>query len=454
MALNKVLKATTNSELMSYIINVTPELKSEIDLPVQGESIKPIGELIVNNERYRNAFINTVNLIGLTVIKRNAWENPWDFTTKGTLRRGQQIRELILDLCDVFDYNKNVNNHTKFLQNAVPDVYHHIHEVNFQKVYETTISEDQMLMAFEDEGSLLDFIGECTLNLYDTYQYDMYIVDKYMLCRRILDGTVPAMQIEDYENLSSVDKVSAIKAISNLMTFKKPYYNPAGIRRATPFRNQKLIVNTDFEADYSTKVLAGSFFKNEAELKSSLALIDTFNEHDEERLQYLLEEAYIPFTSAEKEQLAEIPAMLISDDFFMDYDYAFDTVNATKQTEFTNPSTLKKNMFLHVWRVFSTSPFANCMVFTQTKPSITSVNISPSTATVSKGQSLQLTANVVTAGFANKAVQWSVTQGDNVTVDLNGLVTIPSDFTGATVKIKATSIYDKTKSSTATITVA
>ena len=87
MALNKVLKVNNDSELLSFIINTTPELASEIDLPVQGESIAPIGKLIMSNERYKNAFINTVNLIGLTVIKRNGWDNPWNFTKRGTKRR-------------------------------------------------------------------------------------------------------------------------------------------------------------------------------------------------------------------------------------------------------------------------------------------------------------------------------------------------------------------------------
>ena len=72
-----ILKATSNAELLSYIINTTPELAAEIDLPKQGESIKEIGKLIIDNQRYRNAFINTINLIGLTVIKRNGWDDPW-----------------------------------------------------------------------------------------------------------------------------------------------------------------------------------------------------------------------------------------------------------------------------------------------------------------------------------------------------------------------------------------
>ena len=30
------------------------------------------------------------------------------------------------------------------------------------------------------------------------YKYDKYIVNKYMLCRRILDGTVTSVQIANY----------------------------------------------------------------------------------------------------------------------------------------------------------------------------------------------------------------------------------------------------------------
>ena len=124
MPLNKVLKVNSDSELMSYIINVTPELASEIDLPVQGESIAPIGKLIMSNERFKNAFINTINLIGLTVIDRNYWDDPWEgFTERGTLNFGQSVRELIVDIADVYDYNTYANNPTHFLQNVVPNVY-------------------------------------------------------------------------------------------------------------------------------------------------------------------------------------------------------------------------------------------------------------------------------------------------------------------------------------------
>lgn len=456
-----VLKAQTDAELLSYIINVTPELKENIDLPVQGQSIEPIGKIIINNARYRNAFINTVNMIGLTVIKRNGWTNPWDFTKRGTLRFGQQIRELILDLCNVYDYNTNFDNKTKFLETEVPNLFNYIHEINFQKFYKTTTSDAQMAMAFTEEGNLFAFIEEIISMLYESLSYDTYLVDKYMLCRRILDGTMTPHQIANYDTIDARKRVSAIKNVSNKMTFRSPNYNPAGLRRATSFDDQILIVNTEFEADFTTEVLATSFFRDEADMRSRLVLIDSFSEHDDARLKELLLTAYVPFTEEELAQLKDIPAVLISKEWFMDYDYALDNESGMKQTEFYNPQTLENNHFLHAWRVFSTSPFENGVVFGKVAPAVKSVSVSPAESSATAGIPVQLTALVETEGFANKSVVWTVVNGKEggVTVNQNGLVNIPVGYTptGETpenaVKIKATSVFDKTKSAEASITV-
>lgn len=439
MALNKVLKVNSDSELLSYIINVTPELASEIDLPVQGKSIAPIGKLIMSNERFKNAFINTINLIGLTIIDRNYWENPWEaFTERGTLNWGQSVRELIVDIANVYDYNAYADSATHFLENVVPNVYNYIHEVNYQKFYKTTTSDEQMAMAFNTDGGLMDLIEKVIGSLYEGYKYDKYIVDKYMLCRRILDGTITSVEIDGYGSLTPRQRVSFIKNISNKMTFRSPNYNPAGVRVATPFADQIMILNTDFEADLSTDVLATSFFIDEAKFKTDLALIDGFNNHDTARLTELLGSAYIPFTDDELTALGAIPCVIVAREFFQDYNYSLDnmadgSVNGTRATNFFNPETLKNNHWLHTWKVISTSPFQQAVVFTKdVTPAVSSVTVSPSSASVSAGQNLQLSATVATAGFANKAVQWSIDhdgetrEGKKATIDNNGLLRIPA----------------------------
>lgn len=411
----------------------------------------------MNNERYRNAFINTVNLIGLTVIKRNGWDNPWNFTKRGTLRFGQQIREIINDLCNVYDYNENFSDKQRFLQTVVPNVLNYMHEVNFQKFYQTTTSDAQLAMAFETED-LFTYIDDAIAMLYESLKYDTYIVDKYMLCRRILDGTVTSVKIENFANKTTREIVAEMKGISNKMTFRSPNYNPAGIRRATRFEDQIAIVNTDFDGKITTEVLATSYFRNDAEMKTQMALIDGFSDYDKERLTELLGSAFVDFTADELTALAKIPAMIIAREWFMDYDYALNTESGEKQTEFYNPTTLENNHFLHAWRVFSTSPFENAVVFTQDDIVVTSVAVSPATATVSKGQELKLSANVETTGFANKAVVWSISssvEGMNVvTISADGTLKVPSTAPSGELTVTATSVYDNSVTGTATITVA
>lgn len=249
------------------------------------------------------------------------------------------------------------------------------------------------------------------------------------------------------------------------MAFRSPNYNPAGIRKATRFKDQILIMNTEFDADFTTDVLATSYFRNDAEFKTNMALIDSFSEHDKARLTELLGKAYIDFTADEITALSKIPAVIISREWFMDYDYALDSESGMKETEFYNPTTLENNHFLHVWRVFSTSPFENAVVFTTDDVAVSSVTINPSEVTSSAGQSVQLTASVVTTGFANKGVVWAVDEApgeseeNKVSVDLNGKVYIPTDYEPTDtdepnpIVISATSVFDDSKVGTATISV-
>lgn len=452
------LSTTKTAELLSYIINQNPVLKAEIDLPTQGQDVKAIGKIILSNNRYKNAFINTVNLIGVTLIKKNEWENPWNFTERGQLRYGQQVREIVNDLVKAYDYNQDLNKEDEFLKSVVPNVFNYIHEVNFQKYYKTTTSDAQVSMAFDSETSLYEFITDAVSMLYQSYIYDTYIIDKYMLCRRILDGTMTVHQIKDFATKDTRKIVAEMKNVSNKMTFRKPNYNPAGLRRATKFEDQICIVNTDFDSKITTEVLSTSFFKNEAEMKTQMALIDGFADHDTVRLAEVLGDSYVAFSDAELTALEKIPAVIISKEWFMDYYYAIDSESDTKETSFYNPQTLKENTFLHVWRVFSTSPFENACVFGQDEVAVTVVTVSPATATVSAGQKLQLNATVETTGFANKGVMWAVdstSEGKGISINADGVLTVPSGVASATtITVVAKSIFDNSKEGTATITVA
>jgi hypothetical protein len=466
------LKVADSVELLSYIINQTPVLRDNLDLPVQGESIRPIGKIIMDNPVYKNAFLNTVNIIGLTVITRNHWENPWKkFTDKGRLSYGQQVREIIVDIANVYDYNEMVDKPHDFINTEVPNVLSYLHEVNYQKYYKTTTSDEQMAMAFE-RGDLFSLIDEIVNSLYEAIEYDYYLVSKYILARRILDGTVTAKQIANFASRSDRDIIAEIKGYSNDMTFRSPNFNPAGIRKATAFDDQFAIVSTKFDGKFTTNVLATSYFRDDAMMKANMELCDGFGNIDDERLAEIFAkrdsngdvvageycDGYVPLSSNEKSALAEIPMVIVDKDFFQLYRYGLDAEAGIRATEFMNPQTLRTNHWAHIWAVMSTSPFANAIVFTQTAQAVSSVTVSPSAATVTAGQGLHLSAAVVTTGFANKAVTWSVDSTSataGVTIDNDGNLKVPSTVTSAsTITVTAKSVYDTSVTGTATITVA
>lgn len=458
MAVKKTLATKDSSKLLNFMANSDPVLREAIDLPQQGTDIKKIGDIIVNNTRYKNAFINAVNVIALTLIIDDAYANPWeDFTNQGQIRYGQSVREMILDLVEAEDYNKYMNNPTHFLENVVPNVYNYMHEINFQKFYKSSVNDQEIALAFYDENGLYNFIQAVYNNLRKSYVYDRYIVDKYQVQRRLINGTIPSKTIANFDTNTPRQNVSFMKEYANNLTFLSPNYNPAGVRLATPFDRQRMILSTGFEAQMSTEVLATSYFRNDAEFRSKLALIDGFGNNDWDRLAKLLEEQYTAFTEDELTKLQNVVGLIISDNWFKDYYYALDTQADTINTEFRNPETLTRTMWLHAWRIFSTSPFEQCLAFTKDTSAVNTVTVNPATATITKGQSLQLTAVVDVEGITNKSVIWSVdstSETDGVKINQEGKLQVPSTATVSTITVTATSVYNNTKSGTATITVA
>lgn len=458
MATKRTLATKDSSKLLNFMANMDPVLREAIDLPQQGADIPEIGKIIMSNTRYKNAFINAVNVIALTLIIDDAWANPWeDFTNQGQIRYGQSVREMILDLVEAEDYNENMNNPTHFLETVVPNVLNYMHEINFQKFYKSTVNDQEISLAFYDSTGIFDFIQAVYNNLRKSYVYDRYIVDKYQIQRRLVDGTIPSKEIPNFDTNTVRENVSIMKEYSNNMTFLSPNYNPAGLRLATPFDRQRTIISTGLEARISTEVLATSYFRNDAELKTKLALIDGFAENDWSRLANLLKDQYKPFTEKEIKRLQSVVGLIISDNFFKDYYYALDGQADTINTDFRNPETLSRTMWLHAWRIFSTSPFEQCLAFTKDSNSVTSVTVSPATATITKGQTLQLKAIVEVTGITNKSVAWSIDEDSaskNVTINQDGVLKVASTSTATSVTVTATSVFDKTKTGTATITVA
>ena len=412
------------------------------------DAIRQIGAVIMDYPNLQNEFLSAlVNRIGRVLITSKMYSNPWAMFKKGLLEFGETIEEIFVNIAKPFQFDQAVAESEVF-KREIPDIRAAFHIMNYQKFYKATISNDQLRQAFLSWEGITDLIAKIVDAMYTGANYDEFLTMKYLLARHILDGHMYPVQIPTVstENMKTI--VSDIKGISNAMEFLSTEYNLTGVATHTPKADQYMLINSKFDAVMDVEVLASAFNMEKAEFLGKRVLIDSFGKLDIARLAELFKDdpTYIEPTSDELTALDKIPAVIVDKDWFMIFD------NYQNFTEQYNGQGLYWNYWYHVWKTFSVSPFANNALFVPGTPSVTSVTVTPATATVTKGQSIQLNATVETTNFAPQSVTWS-SDSDNATVDASGKVTLASTASG-TINITAKSTYDQSKTGKCVITVA
>lgn len=452
MATKPQIVTLTNSSV--DILNVIRENASQNyrdyvpKATADADSIRQIGAIIMDYPNLQNEFLSAlVNRIGRVLITSKMYSNPWAMFKKGLLEFGETIEEIFVNIAKPFQFDPAVAESEVF-KREIPDVRAAFHIMNYQKFYKATISNDQLRQAFLSWEGITDLIAKIVDAMYTGANYDEFLTMKYLLARHILDGHMYPVQIPTVSNENMKTIVSDIKGISNAMEFLSTEYNLTGVATHTPKSDQYMLINSKFDAVMDVEVLASAFNMEKAEFLGRRVLVDSFGKLDIARLAILFKDdpTYIEPTSDELAALDKIPAVIVDKDWFMIFD------NYQNFTEQYNGQGLYWNYWYHVWKTFSVSPFANNALFIPGAPTVTRVTVTPATATVTKGQSIQLNATVATTNFAPQSVTWT-SDNDNATVDASGKVTLSASASG-TIEITATSTYDTTKTGKCTITVA
>ena len=412
------------------------------------ESVRTIGAIIMDYPALQNEFLNAlVNRIGRVMLTSKMYSNPIAFFKKGVLEYGESIEEIFVNIAKVQEFNPEIAEQEVF-KRVVPDVRAAFHIMNYQKFYKATVTQEQLKQAFLSWDGVTDLIARIVDSMYTGANYDEFLVMKYLLARHILDGrvypvTVPTVNAENAKAI-----VTTVKGVSNKLTFMNSEYNPAAVRTFTEKTDQYMIVNSVFDATMDVNVLASAFNMDKAEFLGHRVLIDGFGDLDVARLGEIFagDLTYNEPSQDELTALNAIPAVIVDKDWFMVFDML------TQFTEQYNGQGLYWNYFYHVWKTFSVSPFANSVLFVPGTPSVTSVTVSPTTASVPKGGSVSLSAVVGTEYFAPQTVVWT-SSAEDVKVSAAGVVTVDVDAKSTTATITATSAFDNTKSSKCTVTV-
>ena len=416
-----------------------------------GTNLAAIGEVVMNNPAYPNQLYSSLaNRIGMVLLTSKAYRSSLKMLKRGLMTFGEKVEEIFVAMAEPHDYSI-VEAQTNVFKLETGDVYTAFHTLNYEKFYKKSISEENLRQAFLSPEGVYDLIGGLYESLYSGAEYDEFLTTKYLIAKMILGGFIKSTQIPAVTAATVKEVATTMAEASYMFRFPSNKYNTAKVTTFSRPEDLILMTSAKFGALNNFNVLASAFNMDKAEIEARHSMIDGFDIFDLDRLDKLLgnDPEYTRFTEDQLALLGSVPAVTFDKNWFM----IFDVLMTYK--EIYNPEGMYWQNIYHVWKIFSVSPFTNAMMYTDQASSVTSVAVSPKTATLSKGATLQMTATVATVGFADKSVIWTVSGESKTTstISSTGLLYIAGDEANTELTVTATSALDSKKKDTATITI-
>ena len=398
------------------------------------ENLHEVGDAILTYEAQANEFVNAlVNRIGLVILNNRMATNPLAALKKGRLAVGETIEEIYIDVIKAQTYAPRAAQDTLFKRH-LPNVSSVFHSVDSQLNYPLTISNEQLRKAFMSYDSLDRFIAGLVDSMYKSATLDEFIQMKQLISEWNANGRFIIEPITAVTDAASArEAMIKIKAVSDGMTIFNNQMNYAGVWTSTPKDEQYLITTPDFNARMDVDVLAAAFHMDKAEFAGHVIVVDNIGDLGDDGIE----------------------AILVDKNWYQVYDYL-----RTFKTAY-NGEGLYWNYFYHVWMVYSLSPFANAVAFGTATPTVTAVTVTPTAATVKAGGTVQITTSVTGTGDPTSKCTFALAGNTDpeTVVNTMGKVILGSKETGSLgnsknqITVTATSVQDKSKTATCTITV-
>ena len=398
------------------------------------ENLHEVGDAILTYEAQANEFVNAlVNRIGLVILNNRMATNPLAALKKGRLAVGETIEEIYIDVIKAQTYDPRAAQDTLFKRH-LPNVSSVFHSVDSQLNYPLTISNEQLRKAFMSYDSLDRFIAGLVDSMYKSATLDEFIQMKQLISEWNANGRFIIEPITAVTDAASArEAMIKIKAVSDGMTIFNNQMNYAGVWTSTPKDEQYLITTPDFNARMDVDVLAAAFHMDKAEFAGHVIVVDNIGDLGDDGIE----------------------AILVDKNWYQVYDYL-----RTFKTAY-NGEGLYWNYFYHVWMVYSLSPFANAVAFGTATPTVTTVTVTPTEATVKAGGTVQITTSVTGTGDPTSKCTFAIAGNTDpeTVVNTMGKVILGSKETGSLgssknqITVTATSVQDKSKTATCTITV-
>lgn len=452
---NGVLRAT-NAEIMNTVRKYAPsDYQSRIPPVTQGtvrEALKALNAY----QPYWNVFWEVLlNRIGLTLVRQRSFTNPLSIARRVSLKYGETIQEMQVNLIRAKDYDKDAMN-VFGIEGREPDIHQQFHTVNSRLKYNIAVPMQEVLSgAFTEENSLSALMNSILATPYDSMENDEYLQQvelfkHYDEFEGFYNEQVPLFTYDtDHETAEEGARTlaKAVRYYNKKFRFYSQDYSAEGRKRglSTLATETYLVIGAGQDAAISVDMLAYMFNEQNGNLLTDRIVV-----------------------------LPELPdptavAYLCESDFLL----TADKLGPLMLTAPMNTQNLSQVHTLHVWRALSYSLFANAVKFsTQPSTEVTRLDSTVTGVTLLDAESndtstveswvdtngyahtpeIQLVATVQGTNGPSQAVSFSIEGYDgrgrawglpaDCFVDSKGVFHAGHTPAGTTVIIKATSVQN------------
>ena len=413
-----ILNVIRNNASYAYQKDI-PKIEKEQDIP-------KVGEILYGNPTHCNEFINAlINRIALVRMQSATFNNPYKHLKKGYLEFGETVEDIFVGIITAVNYDPE-KGASRELKRTLTNVQSVFHVTNWRVMYPITIEKQALKRAFTSADGVTNLITSIIGQVYQSAEYDEYLLFKYLLIKAISHGKLYPQPI-DTTDMNSV--AVAFRGKSNLLPIDMTgRFNESHVQNNTPIDKQCIFMDADFNARFDVEVLASAFNMTKADFIGKLHLIDDFSSFDNKRFEAIREEStgLEEVTTAELALMKNVKGVLLDEEWFQVYDNLFEF------DETRVGSGLYWNYWLHVWKTISYSPFANAIVFvdsnasTDTPTSITAEITGKDISEVGTIFTLNVDDTATLAPNSVNFVQTKALTTEGIAVQKYGAIVIPT----------------------------
>ena len=389
----------TNAEILNTIrANASSEYQERVP-----EAIGVGGNVSNVFNQYptmKNEFLTAItNKIARTLFNSKVIDNPLKALHKGMLPFGYSLEQIFVNMAESKGFWEHWDASGDAVKDLVgmkkPDIKTLYIERNFAYKYKTTISDQQLRVAFTEQNGLSRLVEQVVSSVYSKAYFDEFNDMKRILKahaqakylgygsttgkieeRALSDKVLPKgknaaiMVVGEHDTQEAKGKAisKAIRTVAGKMAFPSDKFNSAGVNQWSERQQLIYITTPEEQAELDVEVLANAFNMDKADVNVRVIVVDELpSVFSVESAKATKVDAYgtvlsCALSAARDERTCKCRGILMDADFIQAYDTLIES------RTFDNGEGLYTNYFFHKQGIMSTCYFGQIVYLVDSVP--------------------------------------------------------------------------------------